>query len=29
MVRQETAGRQLVYTLESYAVDTKPEGERY
>jgi ribulose-bisphosphate carboxylase small chain len=24
MVRQESAGRQLVYTIESYAVDTKP-----
>ena len=29
MVRQEVAGRQLTYTLESYAVDTKPEGDRY
>ena len=29
LTRQEVAGRSLVYTLESYAVDSKPEGERY
>eukprot|EP00965_Chrysotila_dentata_P172156 5680925-Pleurochrysis_carterae.AAC.1 len=29
MTRQEIKGRQLVYTLESYSVDAKPEGERY
>ena len=29
LVRQEVAGRQLVYTLESYAAVGKPEGERY
>jgi ribulose-bisphosphate carboxylase small chain len=29
MSRQEVAGRQLCYTLESYAVNAKPEGERY
>ena len=29
LTRQETAGRQLVYTLESYATNAKPEGERY
>nr|YP_009550190.1 ribulose-1,5-bisphosphate carboxylase/oxygenase small subunit [Tisochrysis lutea]AUM82498.1 ribulose-1,5-bisphosphate carboxylase/oxygenase small subunit [Tisochrysis lutea] len=27
--RQEVAGRNLVYTIESYAVTSKPEGERY
>jgi ribulose-bisphosphate carboxylase small chain len=29
MIRQETNGRNLVYTLESYSVDAKPAGERY
>ena len=29
LIRQEAAGRNLVYTLESYSVDVKPEGERY
>jgi len=29
LTRQEVQGRSLVYTLESYAVDSKPEGERY
>merc|ERR1712087_826190 len=29
LTRQEVAGRSLVYTLESYAVDSKPEGERH
>ena len=29
MTRQEVQGRNLVYTIESYAVDAKPEGERY
>jgi ribulose-bisphosphate carboxylase small chain len=27
--RQEATGRQLVYTLESYSVNAKPDGERY
>ena len=27
--RQEVAGRNLVYTLESYSVNAKPDGERY
>ena len=27
--RQEVTGRQLVYTLESYSVNAKPDGERY
>lgn len=27
--RQEVAGRKIVYTLESYAVDKKPAHERY
>lgn len=27
--RQEVAGRNLVYTIESYAVTSKPEGDRY
>jgi ribulose-bisphosphate carboxylase small chain len=27
-VRQEVAGRQIQYTVHSYATD-KPEGERY
>jgi ribulose-bisphosphate carboxylase small chain len=29
LVRQEMEGRSLRYTIESYAVDGKPEGERY
>ena len=29
LVRQEVAGRKLVYTIESYAPSQKPEGERY
>jgi ribulose-bisphosphate carboxylase small chain len=29
LVRQEAAGRRLVYTLEAYAPSAKPEGERY
>jgi ribulose-bisphosphate carboxylase small chain len=29
LVRQEVAGRQLVYTIEPYAAAAKPEGERY
>jgi ribulose-bisphosphate carboxylase small chain len=29
LVRQEVQGRSLVYTLESYATNAKPEGERY
>jgi ribulose-bisphosphate carboxylase small chain len=29
LTRQETQGRNLVYTLESYATNAKPEGERY
>ena len=29
LVRQEVAGRQLVYTIEAYAPAAKPEGERY
>ena len=29
LVRQETKGRNLVYTLEAYAPAMKPEGERY
>ena len=29
LVRQEVAGRQLVYTIEAYAPCAKPEGERY
>jgi len=29
LTRQEAAGRHLVYTLESYATNNKPEGERY
>ena len=29
LTRQEVQGRSLVYTLESYAVESKPEGERY
>jgi ribulose-bisphosphate carboxylase small chain len=28
LVRQETDGRQIRYTVHSYATD-KPEGERY
>jgi ribulose-bisphosphate carboxylase small chain len=29
LVRQEAAGRKLVYTIEAYAPQMKPEGERY
>lgn len=29
LVRQEAEGRRLIYTLSSYSVDSKPEGERY
>ena len=29
LVRQEAAGRKLVYTIEAYAPSQKPEGERY
>jgi len=29
LVRQEGAGRNIVYTIESYASSAKPEGERY
>jgi len=29
LTRQEVKGRQLVYTIESYATNFKPEGERY
>jgi ribulose-bisphosphate carboxylase small chain len=29
LIRQETEGRSLRYTIESYAVAGKPEGERY
>jgi ribulose-bisphosphate carboxylase small chain len=29
MVRQEAEGRRISYTLESYSVNAKPEGERY
>jgi ribulose-bisphosphate carboxylase small chain len=29
LTRQEAEGRKLVYTLESYATNSKPEGERY
>lgn len=29
LVRQEVDGRQIRYTVESYAVAGKPEGERY
>ena len=29
LVRQEVAGRELVYTIEAYAPATKPEGDRY
>jgi ribulose-bisphosphate carboxylase small chain len=29
LTRQEVKGRQLVYTIESYATNAKPEGERY
>jgi ribulose-bisphosphate carboxylase small chain len=29
LTRQEVQGRNLVYTLESYATNAKPEGERY
>jgi ribulose-bisphosphate carboxylase small chain len=29
IIRQEGKGRNLVYTIESYASASKPEGERY
>jgi ribulose-bisphosphate carboxylase small chain len=29
LVRQESEGRKLVYTIEAYAPSQKPEGERY
>jgi len=29
LVRQEVAGRKLVYTIEAYAPAMKPEGDRY
>ena len=29
ITRQESEGRKLIYTIESYAAATKPEGERY
>ena len=29
LTRQEAQGRNLVYTIESYATNAKPEGERY
>jgi len=29
LVRQEVQGRSLVYTIESYSVNAKPEGYRY
>ncbi|MDX6379918.1 MAG: ribulose-bisphosphate carboxylase small chain [Rubrobacteraceae bacterium] len=29
LIRQETEGRNIRYTIESYAVAGKPEGERY
>ena len=29
LTRQESKGRNLVYTIESYATNAKPEGERY
>ena len=29
LVRQEAAGRNLVYTIEAYAPALKPEGQRY
>ena len=29
LTRQEGKGRNLVYTIESYATNAKPEGERY
>jgi len=29
IIRQEGVGRNLIYTLESYAAAAKPEGERY
>jgi len=29
LVRQEGVGRNLTYTIESYSVNAKPEGERY
>jgi len=29
LVRQEAAGRNIVYTLEAYSTQSKPVGERY
>jgi ribulose-bisphosphate carboxylase small chain len=29
LTRQEVSGRKLVYTIEPYATNIKPEGERY
>jgi ribulose-bisphosphate carboxylase small chain len=29
LTRQEVQGRTMVYTIESYATNAKPEGERY
>ena len=29
LVRQEIHGRNMAYTIESYAVNAKPESERY
>jgi ribulose-bisphosphate carboxylase small chain len=29
LIRQESTGRNLVYTIEPYAAGTKPEGDRY
>ena len=29
LVRQESEGRKLIYTIESYSAVGKPEGERY
>ena len=29
ITRQESEGRKLIYTIESYASATQPEGERY
>jgi len=29
LTRQEVEGRKLVYTIEPYATNAKPEGERY
>ena len=29
LIRQETAGRNICYTIEAYSTTVKPEGERY